>query len=88
MASLEQASEALGRLRDAGSGRSLIELGWIEKPRLQDDRLIFRLSLPAFAQSQQGRIAAEAREAALAMARPPALAASCHRASRSPVSSR
>jgi ATP-binding protein involved in chromosome partitioning len=67
MATLEQATAALGALRDAGSGRSLLELGWIEQPRLQDDRLIFRLSLPAFAQSQQGRIAAEAREAALAI---------------------
>jgi len=67
MTSLEQASEALGRLRDAGSGRSLIELGWIQQQRLQGDRLVFRLSLPAFAQSQQGRIAAEAREAALAL---------------------
>jgi ATP-binding protein involved in chromosome partitioning len=99
MATLEQATAALGALRDAGSGRSLLELGWIEQPRLQDDRLIFRLSLPAFAQSQQGRIAAEAREAALAiegirdvrrsgppaMARPPAPAASCLRASRFPA---
>jgi ATP-binding protein involved in chromosome partitioning len=67
MASLEQAIEALGCLRDAGSGRSLMELGWIEQPRLQGDRLVFRLSLPAFAQSQQGRIATEAREAVLTM---------------------
>lgn len=67
MATLEQATAALGALRDAGSGRSLLELGWIEQPRLQDDRLIFRLSLPAFAQGQQGRIASEAREAVLAI---------------------
>jgi ATP-binding protein involved in chromosome partitioning len=63
MASLEQVAEALGRLSDAGSGRSLIDLGWIENPRLQGNRLVFRLSLPAFAQSQQARIAAEARQA-------------------------
>ena len=67
MATLEQATAALGALRDAGSGRSLLELGWIEQPRLQGDRLIFRLSLPSFAQSQQGRIASEAREAVLAI---------------------
>jgi ATP-binding protein involved in chromosome partitioning len=67
MATLEKATAALGALRDAGSGRSLLELGWIEQPRLQDGRLIFRLSLPAFAQSQQGRIASEAREAVLAI---------------------
>ncbi|MFM7648985.1 MAG: P-loop NTPase [Cyanobium sp.] len=67
MATLEQATAALGALRDAGSGRSLLELGWIEQPRLQGDRLVFRLSLPSFAQSQQGRIATEAREAVLAI---------------------
>ena len=67
MAVLEQANAALGNLRDAGSGRSLLELGWIEAPRLQGDRLVFRLSLPAFAQSQQGRIATEARQAVLAV---------------------
>ncbi|MEB3354506.1 MAG: Mrp/NBP35 family ATP-binding protein [Cyanobacteriota bacterium] len=67
MATLEQATAALGSLRDAGSGRSLLELGWIEQPRLQGDRLLFRLSLPSFAQSQQGRIASEAREAVLAL---------------------
>jgi ATP-binding protein involved in chromosome partitioning len=67
MASLQQATTALGSLRDAGSGRSLLELGWIEEPRLQGQRLVFRLSLPAFAQSQQGRIASEAREALLAI---------------------
>ena len=67
MATLEQATAALGALRDAGSGRSLLELGWIEQPRLQGDRLVFRLSLPSFAQSQQGRIATEARDAVLAI---------------------
>jgi ATP-binding protein involved in chromosome partitioning len=67
MATLVQATAALGALRDAGSGRSLLELGWIEQPRLQGDRLVFRLSLPSFAQSQQGRIASEAREAVLAL---------------------
>ena len=67
MATLEQATAALGALRDAGSGRSLLELGWIEQPRLQGDRLMFRLSLPSFAQSQQGRIATEARDAVLAI---------------------
>ena len=67
MATLEQATAALGALRDAGSGRSLLELGWIEQPRLQGDRLVFRLSLPSFAQSQQGRIASEARDAVLSL---------------------
>ncbi len=67
MASLEQATATLGTLRDAGSGRSLLDLGWIGQPRLQGERLVFRLSLPAFAQSQQSRIATEAQEALLAL---------------------
>ena len=67
MATLEQATTILGTLRDAGSGRSLLELGWIEQPRLQGERLVFRLSLPSFAQSQRGRIASEARQALLAL---------------------
>ena len=58
---------ALDGLRDAGSGRSLLELGWITGPRLQNGRAVFRLSLPSFAHSQQGRIAAEARAALLAL---------------------
>jgi ATP-binding protein involved in chromosome partitioning len=62
-----QVLEALRPLRDAGSGRSLLELGWIEAPRLQGDRALFRLALPGFAQSQRDRIAAEARSALLAV---------------------
>jgi len=58
---------ALTDLRDAGSGRSLLELGWITAPRVQGERALFRLALPGFAHSQQGRIAAEAREALLAV---------------------
>jgi len=58
---------ALDTLRDAGSGRSLIELGWIQEPRLQNSRVVFRLALPGFAHSQQGRIASEARNALLAL---------------------
>ena len=58
---------ALDGLRDAGSGRSLLDLGWITGPRLQNGRAVFRLALPGFAHSQQGRIAAEARAALLAL---------------------
>ena len=62
MASVEQAQAALNAVQDAGSGRSLIELGWIQQTRLVDDRAVFRLALPGFAQSQRDRIAAEAKE--------------------------
>ena len=67
MTSTAVLTSALDGLRDAGSGRSLIELGWISEPRLQNGRAVFRLSLPGFAHSQQGRIAAEARAALLAL---------------------
>jgi ATP-binding protein involved in chromosome partitioning len=58
---------ALAGLSDAGSGRSLIELGWITAPRVQGERALFRLSLPSFAHSQQSSIAEQAREALLAL---------------------
>ncbi|MFM7315153.1 MAG: P-loop NTPase, partial [Cyanobium sp.] len=56
----------LGKLRDAGSGRSLLELGWIRRLRRRDGRAIFELALPRFAASQQSRIVEEARAALLA----------------------
>ena len=66
-ASSHQVLDALRPLVDAGSGRSLLELGWIEQPRLQGNRALFRLALPGFAQSQRDRIASEARSALLAL---------------------
>lgn len=65
MATVEQARAALSRLTDAGSGRPMLELGWVQDPRLQGDRAVIRLALPGFAQSQRDRIASEAREALL-----------------------
>ncbi|MCP9882838.1 Mrp/NBP35 family ATP-binding protein [Cyanobium sp. Alchichica 3B3-8F6] len=67
MAFVEQALAALNAVQDAGSGRSLMELGWIQEPRLDGDRAVFRLALPGFAQSQRDRIATEARAALLAL---------------------
>ncbi|WP_411877159.1 P-loop NTPase [Vulcanococcus limneticus] len=64
---LDQAIAALEPLRDAGSGRSLLELQWIRQVRVQNNRVVFRLALPAFAGSQRERIAAEARSALLAL---------------------
>ncbi|MCP9830610.1 Mrp/NBP35 family ATP-binding protein [Synechococcus sp. HJ21-Hayes] len=62
---LAQALAALETLQDAGSGRSLLALEWIQQVRLQDSRVVFRLALPGFANSQRERIAAEARTALL-----------------------
>ena len=62
MATAEQASEALATILDAGSGRPALELGWIDKVRLDPPRAVIRLSLPGFAQGQRERIAQESRE--------------------------
>lgn len=67
MATAEQALTALQTLRDAGSGKSLLDLGWIDAVRVQDGRAVFRLALPAFATSQRDRIATEARALLLAV---------------------
>jgi ATP-binding protein involved in chromosome partitioning len=61
------ARQVLEPLRDAGSGRPLLELGWIDAVRVQGPRAVFRLALPGFAASQRDRIAAEARAALLGL---------------------
>jgi ATP-binding protein involved in chromosome partitioning len=63
----ETARQVLEPLRDAGSGRSLLELGWLEAVRVQGSRAVFRLALPGFATSQRDRVAAEARAALLGL---------------------
>ena len=62
MVTAEQAQSCLEQVKDAGSGRSAIELGWIEEVRVSPPRVVFRLSLPGFAQGQRERIAAEAKQ--------------------------
>ena len=65
---VDSLTAALSPLRDAGSGRSLLELGWIRRLRRQDSRALFELALPGFAASQRDRIASEARQALLTVA--------------------
>ena len=60
--SAEQATKALEQIKDAGSGKTTLELGWIDQIRVAPPRAVFRLNLPGFAQSQRERIASEARE--------------------------
>ena len=62
---LTQVLEALEPLQDAGSGRSLLELQWIQQVRVQNNRVVFRLALPGYANAQRERIAADARGALL-----------------------
>ncbi|TGG82709.1 MAG: MRP family ATP-binding protein [Aphanocapsa feldmannii 277cV] len=67
MATTGTAIEALRPLRDAGSGRPLIEQQWIRNVRVQNQRVLFELALPGYAAAQRDRIAREAREALLAL---------------------
>jgi ATP-binding protein involved in chromosome partitioning len=62
MATAAEAQAALGSIQDAGTGRSLIDLQWIQNLRLQDRRAVFQLALPGYATSQRDRIATEARQ--------------------------
>ena len=61
MTTAEQARIALNRIKDSGSGRSVVELGWIGEIRVESPRAIVRLNLPGFAQSQRERLAQETR---------------------------
>ena len=62
MATAEQATTALAKIVDAGSGRTALDLGWIDRVRVSPPRAVFRLNLPGFAQSQRERIVQESRE--------------------------
>ncbi len=59
----EEALKILSSIKDSGSNRSLIELGWFEKVSLTDSKVIVRLKLPSFAQSQRDRIVEEIKRA-------------------------
>ena len=67
MVSVEQANGVLAQIQDAGSGRAVTELSWIDQIRVEGSRVVFRLALPGFAQGQRERIAGEARQALLSL---------------------
>ena len=62
MTNTEQVLKVLDSVKDAESGRSAIELGWLGSIRIQPPRAIVRLTLPDFAQGQRDRIAKETRQ--------------------------
>jgi len=62
MATADQATAALQGILDAGSGRSALDLGWIDRIRVTPPRAVIRLNLPGFAQSQRERIVQESRD--------------------------
>ncbi len=61
MTSAEQARAVLDQIKDSGTGRSVLELGWIDKIRIDPPRALVRLTLPNFAQSQRDRLAQETK---------------------------
>ena len=67
MVSAEQANSVLAQVLDAGSGRAVTELGWIDQVRVAPPRAVIRLTLPGFAQGQRERIAGEARQILLGL---------------------
>ena len=67
MATSEQAAESLKEILDAGSHKSVVELGWLDRVRVDPPRAVIRLNLPGFAQGQRDRIVSEAREKLLTL---------------------
>ena len=58
----EKVLKAFDSVKDIGSGRSLCELGWLKIISITPPKIVVRLTLPDFAQSQRGKIANDIRE--------------------------
>ncbi len=61
MTTAEEAIKALSLIKDSGTGKSLLELGWLDQIRINPPRASVRLNLPNFANSQRQGIAQEIR---------------------------
>tara|TARA_B100000029_G_scaffold513160_1_gene611863 strand:- start:968 stop:2044 length:1077 start_codon:yes stop_codon:yes gene_type:complete len=61
MSTADEAKIALNRVIDSGSGRSTVDLGWLDKIRVNPPKAVVRLNLPGFAQNQRERIVDETR---------------------------
>ncbi len=61
MTTAEKARLALDQIKDSGTGRSVVELGWLDQLRVNPPKAVIRLQLPNFANSQRDRIAQETR---------------------------
>ncbi len=55
----QEALKALSSIKDSGSNRSVVELGWIDQVTVESNKAVVRLKLPNYAQSQRDRIASE-----------------------------
>ena len=61
MTNTDEALKALKSVRDAVSGKSVVELGWLGQIRINPPRAIVRLSLPDFAQKQREPLAKQVK---------------------------
>jgi len=62
MTTNEKVLKAFDSVKDAGSERSISELGWLKIISVTPPKIVVRLTLPDFAQAQRGRIANDIRE--------------------------
>lgn len=63
MTTNEQVLKAFDCVKDVGSGSSISELGWLKLISVKSPKIVVRLTIPDFAQSQRESIANEIREA-------------------------
>ena len=62
MTTNEQILKAFDAVKDVGSDKSITELGWLKIVSVKPPKIVVRLILPDFAQSQRPRIANEIRD--------------------------
>ena len=55
----DEAKKVLASIKDVGTNQSILELGWLEQIKVEASKVIVRLNLPGYAQSQRDRIANE-----------------------------
>ena len=57
----EKVLKALNSIKDIGSERSIVELGWLEIISVKPPKIVVRLTLPDFAIAQRSQIANDIR---------------------------
>ncbi len=62
MTNVEQVTQALRLIEDSGTGKSVLELGWIDQIRVNPPRALVRLNLPNYANAQRERIAQQIQD--------------------------
>ena len=62
MTTNEKVLKAFNSVKDVGSERSIVELGWLKIISVKPPKVVVRLTLPNFAISQRSQIANDIRE--------------------------